>query len=180
MPSWRSWSRRRFQIRVSPKQSRDLGAVVLVRPLAQDDIPAVAGLLESLAREHILREFAPEARELFLSKNNADSIRKLVREGFRYHVAVAKGRVVGFVGTRDDTHLYHLFVANEFQRQGLGRRLWNTARADCTASGNHGAFTVNSSNNAIAVYERLGFIRSGPAVDMGGVLYNPMSTHNGA
>jgi ribosomal protein S18 acetylase RimI-like enzyme len=153
---------------------------MLVRALTQDDIPAVAALLESLAREHILHEFSAKAKEAFLSKNNASNLRQLVAKGFRYHVATVGGRIVGFVGTRDNIHLYHLFVANEFQRQGLGRRLWNTARAECMACGNHGAFTVNSSNNAIAAYERLGFVRSGPAVDMGGVLYNPMSTQNGA
>jgi ribosomal protein S18 acetylase RimI-like enzyme len=157
-----------------------MSAEVLIRPLAQDDIPAVAALLESLAHEHILHEFASKAKELFLSKNNANSIRELVQKGFRYHVAIVKNRIVGFVGTRDNTHLYHLFVANDFQRQGLGRRLWNTARADCIAAGNPGRFTVNSSNNAIAIYERLGFVRSGPAQDMGGVLYNPMTTQNAA
>jgi ribosomal protein S18 acetylase RimI-like enzyme len=129
-----------------------------------------------LAREHILHEFAPEAKALFLSKNNAASIRELVEKGFRYHVAIMNDRIVGFVGTRDNSHLYHLFVANEFQRQGLGRRLWDTARADCITAGNQGAFTVNSSNNAIAVYESLGFVRSGPARDLGGVLCNPMCT----
>jgi ribosomal protein S18 acetylase RimI-like enzyme len=146
--------------------------------MAQDEIPAVAALLESLAHEHILHEFTREAKELFLSKNNANSIRELVQKGLRYHVAIVTNRIVGFVGTRDNTHLYHLFVANEFQRKGLGRTLWNTARANCMAAGNQGAFTVNSSNNAIAIYERLGFVRSGPMQDMGGVLYNPMSTQN--
>jgi ribosomal protein S18 acetylase RimI-like enzyme len=144
--------------------------------MAHDEIPAVAALLESLAHEHIIREFAPDARELFLAKNNADSIRELVRKGFRYHVAVVNDRIVAFVGTRDNSHLYHLFVANEFQRQGLGRRLWDMARAECIAAGHRGPFTVNSSNNAVAVYEKFGFARSGPAKDMGGVLYNPMST----
>ena len=148
----------------------------LIRPMVQDDVPAVAALLESLAREHILPEFAPEARALFLTKNNAHSIRELVQKGFRYHVAMVNDRLVGFVGTRDNSHLYHMFVANEFQRRGLGRRLWHIARAECLAAGNQGAFTVNSSNNAIAVYERFGFVRSGPVKDLGGVLYNPMST----
>jgi predicted GNAT family N-acyltransferase len=66
------------------------------------------------------------------------------------------------------------------QRQGLGRRLWDTARADCIAASNRGTFTVNSSNNAIAIYERLGFVRCGPAVQMDGVFYNPMSMQNAA
>ena len=38
--------------------------------------------------------------------------------------------------------------------------------------GHAGAFTVNSSNNAIAVYERLGFRRTAPVQDSGGVLFN--------
>jgi ribosomal protein S18 acetylase RimI-like enzyme len=150
-------------------------ADVLIRSLAPADISAVAALLETLAHEYILHEFAPEARAQFLSKNNADSIRGLVEKGFRYHVATVKNRIVGFVGTRDNSHLYHLFVANEFQRQGLGRRLWNTARSECVAAGNTGTFTVNSSNNSIPVYERFGFVRSGPAQNMSGVIYNPMA-----
>ena len=148
--------------------------------MAQDDIPAVAALLESLAREHIIREFPPEARALFLAKNDAGSIRELVQKGLRYHVAVVNDRIVAFVGTRDNSHLYHLFVANEFQRRGLGRRLWDIARAQCIAGGHRGPFTVNSSNNAVAVYERLGFVHSGPVRDMGGVLFNPMSTQTEA
>ena len=33
-----------------------------------------------------------------------------------------------------------------------------------------------SSNGAVAVYERLGFVRSGPMKNDDGVLYNPMAT----
>jgi ribosomal protein S18 acetylase RimI-like enzyme len=152
----------------------------LIRPLTQEDIPTVAALLESLARQHIIHEFAPEAQELFLRKNNASSIREFVQKGFRYHVALVGDRIVAFVGTRDNSHLYHLFVANEFQRQGLGRRLWDIARAHCVTAGHRGAFTVNSSKNAVAAYERFGFARSGPTQDMGGVLYCPMSTQHAA
>jgi ribosomal protein S18 acetylase RimI-like enzyme len=99
-----------------------------------------------------------------------------VARGFRYHVAESNGRVVGFVGVRDNRHLYHLFVAHDFQRQGIARRLWTIAREQCIAAGNPGTFSVNSSNGAVAVYERLGFVRSGPMKNDDGVLYNPMVT----
>ena len=140
------------------------------------DIPSVASLLESLAREHITHEFSPQAQARFLANNNEDRIRAFVAHGFRYHVAESRGRIVGFVGARDNQHLYHLFVANDCQRQGLGRRLWAVAREACLAAGNPGSFTVNSSNNAVPVYERLGFVRAGPTKNHGGVLYNPMTT----
>lgn len=142
------------------------------------DIPAVAILLESLAREHIIHEFEPHAQLLFVTKNNESSIRKFVAEGFRYHVADLDGRIIGFVGVRDNKHLYHLVVANEFQRQGLGRQLWSVAREECIASGNPGSFTVNSSNNAVTIYEKLGFARTGPKQNKDGVFYNPMATNH--
>lgn len=155
-----------------------LAASVRIRPMSDADIALVAALLESLAREHIVHEFEPQAKELFLTKNNENSIREFVTQGFRYHVAELNDRIIGFVGVRDNNHLYHLFVAKEFQRQGLGRQLWNVARAECLAAGNPGRFTVNSSNNAVAIYERLGFLRVGPVQNRDGVLYNPMATNH--
>ena len=148
--------------------------------MSDQDIRAVAALLESLAREHITREFSPQARDFFLENNNADRIRAFAARGFRYHVAESHGRIVGFVGVRDNKHLYHLFVANDCQRQGLARLLWSVAREQCIAAGHRGAFSVNSSNNAVAVYEKLGFVRSGPLKNDNGVLYNPMCTSDEA
>lgn len=75
---------------------------------------------------------------------------------------------------RDSAHLFTLFVAEDFQGQGLGRRLWELARAECLAAGNPGAFTVNSSKYAVPVYERFGFVVAGPVQTRNGVLYVPM------
>jgi ribosomal protein S18 acetylase RimI-like enzyme len=144
--------------------------------MSDADVPPVAALFEALALEHIAHEFDARARERFLATNNESGIRGFVQRGFRYHVAESDGRIVGFVGVRDNQHLYHLFVANDFQRQGVARHLWMIAREQCIASGNPGTFTVNSSNAAVAVYERLGFVRSGPMKNDDGVLYNPMTT----
>lgn len=163
-------------VRRSPWSLDRMLAGVRIRPMEDADVTDVAALLESLAREHIIHEFEPRARATFLSKNSESSIRQFVAQGFRYDVAEWKGRIIGFVGVRDNKHLYHLFVADEFQRRGLGRQLWNSARTQCVAAGNPGPFTVNSSNNAIGVYERLGFVRTGPTENKDGVLYNPMAT----
>ena len=47
---------------------------------------------------------------------------------FRYSVAEYGSFLAGVVAGRDGTHLFHLFVASEFQRQGLAMRLWYNAR----------------------------------------------------
>ena len=151
-----------------------MDATPLVRPMRREDIPAVAVLLRELAELFIVHEFSPSARTLFLSKNDEAAIAQFVEDGFRYHVAEVDGEIVGFVGVRDSSHLYHLFVARALQGQGLGRRLWNIAYSECRERGNRGPLTVNSSNNAVVIYERFGFKRTAPMQDNDGVLFNPM------
>lgn len=145
-----------------------------IRPAQRDDTPAIAKLLEQLARRYITFEFDHAAEERFLTSNDEAAINGFISAGFRYWVAEQNGGLVGFAGVRDDSHLYHLFVAEIAQRRGVARLLWNAALNACLAAGNPGRFTVNSSNNAVAVYESFGFVRSGPQQNANGVLFNPM------
>jgi GNAT superfamily N-acetyltransferase len=138
------------------------------------DIEPVAKLLSELASEFIVGEFEPPAQERFLVENNAEAIRRFIASQFRYHVAEIDGRLVGFVGVRENKHLYHLFVSKPLQGRGIGRQLWEFAKKDCEASGHRGAFTVNSSNSAMPIYERWGFKRDGAAKTSNGITYNPM------
>jgi GNAT superfamily N-acetyltransferase len=153
---------------------------VRIRKLQLADIPSIANLLHDLAEEFITPEFDANARREFLEKNNQSAIEGFISDGFRYHVAETSEGPIGFVGMRDNKHLYHLFVAKPFHRQGLGRRLWETALSECRAAGNPGNFTVNSSNSAVAVYEHFGFVRSAPTQNHDGVLFNPMTLQTNA
>ena len=148
-----------------------MSADVGIRPIESADVEQVAELLAQLAREFILWEFEAAAQERFLAKNNAAAIRDFIANGYRYHVARLNGELVGFVGVRDNKHLYHLFVAKPMQRRGLGRRMWQLAKRECLDNGHRGPFTVNASNNAIPIYERFGFVRDGPAQNANGVVY---------
>jgi ribosomal protein S18 acetylase RimI-like enzyme len=102
------------------------------------------------------------------------AIERLLDGGYRYFVAESGNRLAGVVATRDDRHLYHLFVATDFQRQGLARRLWEAAQAACVANAGTTEFTVNASRYAVAAYERLGFVVVGEQQASNGVLSIPM------
>jgi hypothetical protein len=39
---------------------------------------------------------------------------------YQYHVAERAGALVGVVGIRNPSHLYHLLVDDRYQRQGFG------------------------------------------------------------
>jgi GNAT superfamily N-acetyltransferase len=147
---------------------------MLIRPLEQEDIPAAAWVLRSLALEFIVNEATPEEASTFLRENDEEGLRGFVERGFTYHVAVIDGELAGFVGVREHSHLYHLFVGRRWQRQGVARRLWDVARNAALAGGNPGTFTVNSSNSAVPVYEAFGFVRTAPTQCVRGIRFNPM------
>lgn len=148
---------------------------MLIRPIQDDDIAAVAQLLKVLARQFIVHESTPEGAATFLRENDAQAIRRYIASGHVYHVADADGDIVGFVGVRERSHLFHMFVGVQWQGQGVGRQLWETARAAAIAEGGSGAFTVNASNFAVPVYEAMGFVRTAPTQSLKGLFFNPMA-----
>lgn len=147
---------------------------MLIRPMHDADITWVAALLKQLALAFIVHESAPEARATFLRDNDESRIRRLVDGGLRYHVAVEDDALAGFIALRERRHLFHMFVDERWQRQGHGRRLWETARLAALADGASGVFTVNASNFAVPTYLALGFVPTMPTQCLNGLYFNPM------
>jgi GNAT superfamily N-acetyltransferase len=148
---------------------------MLIRPLDDTDIPAVARLLRVLAQEFIVHESSPEGAATFLRENDVEAIRANVARGMVYHVAHAGDELAGFIAMRERSHLYHMFVDRRWHRQGLAHRLWEVAQAAALEGGPLAAFTVNSSNFAVPVYEAFGFVRTAPMQCMKGLYFNPMA-----
>ena len=145
-----------------------------LRIATQKDVNDIAELIRESSLEFIVHEFSNAAKEAFLRNNNAYMIGKFIETGFTYHVAEVDEKIVGVVGVRSINHLYHLFVAKPYQRQGIGQRLWEHAKSVCLEKGNPGIFTVNSSNSALPVYKKLGFTEAGPTENSGGIISTPM------
>ena len=51
---------------------------------------------------------------------NEEAIAGYLSEGYDYLVAEEQGKLVGVVATREDRHLFHLFVADAYQGRGSG------------------------------------------------------------
>lgn len=116
-----------------------------------------------------------DGAEPFLASVGAEAQRNHLAAGnFAYRVARSGGRIVGVVALRDNAHLFHLFVADEFQGKGLARRLWELVESEALQAGNPGEFTVNSSLNAVPVYEKFGFACEGGVQRVHGVAFQPM------
>lgn len=153
---------------------RDEATSMRIRPIDDKDVPAVARLLQVLAREFIVHESTPEGAATFLRENDEAAIRRYIKTGHVYHVAESGDEIAGFIAMRDRAHLFHMFVGVKWQRQGVARALWETARKAAIDAGGSGDFTVNASNFAVPAYEAMGFVRAAPMQCLKGLFYNPM------
>jgi len=153
--------------------SQTLGGMKVERA-AVSDAPRISALIRELSKPFLVSPSGEGAEPFFAAIGEA-AIQGYVSAGnFEYYVAEVENQLAGVVALRDNTHLFHLFVAEPFQGQGLGSKLWQVVKASAIQSGNPGKFTVNSSLNALPVYEKFGFITCGPVVQSHGVMFQPM------
>lgn len=153
-----------------PKATRDW----TIRPATPYDAAEISRLAQLLTHKFMASDCTDEGLKRLLETLRPETIRANLERGYRYHVAESRGETVGAVGVRDNRHLYHLYVAEPFQGQGIARALWETARAASLAAGNPGQFTVNAASAARAVYERFGFVAQSEPVTRNGVTALPM------
>lgn len=146
----------------------------MIREAEIDDSGPISRMVSVLAEKFITPDFTDEGREHLLDSMTPAAIAKYIRSGYRYHVAEDEDEIVGIVGVRENSHLYHLFVAESHQGHGLAKALWKKAMNESLCRGNPGEFTVNSSLNAQPVYEHLGFVTLSKPITKHGVIYTPM------
>ena len=143
--------------RAVPGDAANISALILASADKLTIHPDGSGAAEFLAT------LAPGAIEGYIRAAN-----------FRYWAGTIDGELAGVVAMRDYTHLYHLFVAPEHQRRGMGAQLWAHARGDALAHADVQVFTVNASLYAAPVYRAFGFQDTGPTVEVNGIAFIPM------
>jgi GNAT superfamily N-acetyltransferase len=152
---------------------------MIIRPATRTDSAAISELLSFLSGKYIAIEFTDEGVKNLLGSMTPEAISGFLDSGLRYHVGEIDDELIGVVGTRDNSHLFHLFVDDRFQGRGFATQLWEVAKIACIEAGNSGYFTVNSSLNAQEVYKGWGFSPIGGVREGGGVRDIPMKMEVG-
>jgi GNAT superfamily N-acetyltransferase len=131
-------------------------------------------LIRELSAPFLLHADGAGAEPFYAAISEAAICGYIESPNFFYYIAHLNSSLVGVVAVRDNKHLYHLFVARAFQGKGFARKLWEFAKADALRSGHQTIFTVNSSLNAVPVYQQFGFAIIGAVVEAHGVAFQPM------
>lgn len=148
---------------------------ITIRPARPDDAEAISALITGLAHYGLADPSRPQDAANFLASISPAGVAAALADArYRYHVAEHDGEIVGVVAMRDETHLYHLFVAEAFHGRWIAGRLWEVARHSILFTGGPVRFTVNSSRHAVPVYERFGFVATDTEQVKDGVAFVPM------
>jgi len=138
------------------------------------DAPAISALALSVAHFFTLDKDGRGA-EAFLQTLQPEAVAlRLQSPSFKTWVGWTRNNTLaGVVVVREDSHLFHLFVAEAFQGLGYGQQLWQHALSHI-ATGPAPGITVNATPHARGFYERMGFLATGPRVETRGVAFIPM------
>jgi len=152
-----------------------------IRLATEDDARAIGVLVRRGTRQDVLPDQTAAAGAHLMATMTARAERECIRAGRRYHLAELDGRLVGVVATRDDKHIFRLFVSRRYQRRGIARALLRQALADCRRRSGTRKFTLNASACAVPAYLRLGFVAAGRSLAKGpdGVVAAPMVYDSG-
>ncbi|WP_211473396.1 GNAT family N-acetyltransferase [Collimonas humicola] len=141
------------------------------RPAHASDAVTISTLIQQFTREFTISVDGSGAEQFLASVSVAAEADYIADPRYHYITACIGGVLAGFIAIRDRSHVFHLFIAPEFQRQGLAARLWQAALASFPDAA---TFTVNSSPSALPVYQRFGFAPTGAPVEMHGIRFVPM------
>lgn len=141
---------------------------ITYRQIEAAETAAVAALVREVFDQCVAPYYQLNGVTEFHRYASADALSKRHESGHVTFVAERGGELVGMPHLREPCHVAMLFVRSLFQRSGIARGLLATAGdANCE-------FTVNSSPNAVAAYERLGFRLVGSEQCVRGIRFIPM------
>lgn len=146
-----------------------------IRPAEPSDAVAISTLVSALVTKFIVPDCSPSGAVILLNSMTAAAIAGYISQpNFDYQLATLQGELVAVVATRDNSHLYHLFVAEPYQGRGYAALLWQQAKKRCIDRAGSKVFTVNASPYAEGLYQRLGFVAMQGRRENHGIVDVPM------
>ena len=140
-----------------------------IRKILKEEMKNALDLVWKVFLEYEAPDYSEEGIEEF-KKSISDMNWVNARE---FYGAFNKNQLLGVIATKDISHIALFFVDGKYQKQGIGRKLYNKVEL----LNNKGYFTVNSSPYAHEIYKHLGFIDTDVEQCINGLRFYPMKKH---
>jgi GNAT superfamily N-acetyltransferase len=129
-----------------------------IRRATPDDASAISTLVQAGFMAHIAPDWEALAVQSFLAETSAEKLAPTISEASFVAVYEEDGQIRGVISLPRPSLLQLLFVAPEHLRRGIGRSLWEDARAHVEEKHPEiKTIELNSSPFAVPAYKALGF-----------------------
>lgn len=149
-----------------------------IRPAGPGDTDAIQALMVAATIRSIWPTLEASARDRVLASYARAGLRQRLDDGqqpFWVALDAEGGDPCGVIALQGVRKLQYLFVRPRWQGRGIARALWQVAREHALQQqADTAPFTVNASLNAVAAYEKLGFVIDGAAQEEAGWRWQPM------
>ena len=141
-----------------------------IRSAVKKDAKEISYLVASLSHFY-LKNRGDELPQWFSKTLTQSEFSKRI-QGLEYSNFIYEidGKIIGYLAMKGNNHLFHLFVSEKHQGEGLSRKLWEFAMSECVSD----IYTLRSSLYAVPVYKKFGFIESAIAGEKEGIGFHPM------
>ena len=145
-----------------------------IREANTEDVSVISEIATECSLAHIAPGLSHNGAQQLIREMTSVKQAERLKQGYVFFLAAIDELVVGIAGSRPPSHLYYLFVRTEYQRQGIGKQLFDVVRNHVAATSDAREITVNSSLNAVDAYRKLGFVETGPVETRNDVHFQPM------
>ncbi len=141
---------------------------ILIKELGREETEKALSLVWRGFQEYEAPDYTKEcAEEFFKSIHDENYLSDICWYG-----AFVREELAGVIATRcEGTHIALFFVDGKYHRQGIGKQLFQIARAKCPLD----MMTVNSSPYAVSIYHKLGFRNTDIEHTVNGLRFTPMA-----
>ena len=147
---------------------------ITYRTARKGDAQSISTLILDSQRAYCFHEYTEDGQKLMLRSCGKEAIKSYIERGDVYYVAIDENTIIGVAGIRDNDHLTCNFVNASYHRRGISKELWRLATEECCCRGNPGSYNLRASTYAIPVYEKWGFVKTGPVDQEHGITSTPM------
>ena len=139
----------------------------------QTDLLDIHQLIKQIFFEEKLTKITAQGYNNFLEFIACSSLKKRLVNGSKIWLYKMNTELIGIIEINQKNHIFLYFVKKEYRGKKIGKILFNHAKSYIS-----GKITANSTDYALPIYLKLGFVQTGPAVNRGGIIVSPVLLKN--
>ena len=141
--------------------------IMIIRLLTKEELNKSLDFIWRVFCDYEAVNYPEDGKQAFYKVLHSEDYLKILTA----YGAFKDDNLIGIIATRNDgSHIALFFVAGEYQRLGIGRKLWETVLENSESE----IITVNSSLYAKNIYLKLGFKQKSDTQEKDGIRFIPM------